>query len=239
MRSRGSIWIDVGPFLVVTAVGLAITLQPDNGDGTFVDTLVMPAATVPVLWWRRAPLGAAIAIAVGMVVSGVPTFDQVRCGFALPGALLILFSLAATEERRRALLGLAAVELGVLSLMFTDTVLDITEGPFDPGALFPLVLCAAVWGLGRLFRARAGMVDELADRTETLARTREQTAQLAVEAERIRLAAVLDVAVRDRLRGIVELASQSRGSDDSFERIERDARDTLQRMRGLLGLLHD
>jgi hypothetical protein len=237
MRSRGSIWIDVGPFLVVTAVGLAITLQPDNGDGTFVDTLVMPAATLPVLWWRRAPLAAAIAIAVGMVVSGVPTFDQVRCGFALPGALLILFSLAATEERRRALLGLVAVELGVLSLMFTDTVLDITEGPFDPGALFPLVLCAAVWGLGRVFRARARMVDELADRTEALARTREQTAQLAVEAERIRLAAVLDVAVRDRLRGIVELASQSGASGDSFERIERDARDTLHRMRGLLGLL--
>jgi hypothetical protein len=235
MRTRGIPWIDVGPFLVVTAAGLAITLQPDNGDGTFVDTLLMPAATVPVLWWRRAPFGAAIAIAIGMAISGAPTFDQVRCGFALPGAFLILFSLAAQEDRGRALAGLAAVELGVVSLMFTDTVLDVTEGPFDPGALFPLVLCAAVWAAGRLYRARARMVRELADRTDALERARAQTAQVTVEAERVRLAAVLDAAVRDRVRAIVEMAG---GDGASFERIEHDARDTLHRMRGLLGLLH-
>jgi hypothetical protein len=235
MRTRGIPWIDVGPFLVVTAVGLAITLQPDNGDGTVVDTLLMPAATVPVLWWRRAPLGAAIAIAIGMAVSGAPTFDQVRCGFALPGALLILFSLAAKEDRGRALLGLAAVELGVVSLMFSDTVLDVTDGPFDPGALFPLVLCAAVWGIGRLFHARSEMVRELADRTEALERARAETAQLAAEAERNRLAGVLDATVRDHVRAIVELAG---GGSADFERIENEARDSLHRMRQLLGLLH-
>jgi hypothetical protein len=245
MRSRAGGWLDLGPALVFTAVGLVITLQPDNGDGTVVDTLLMPAATLPVIWWRRAPLGAAIAIAVGMVISGAPTFDQVRCGFAIPGAMLILFSVAAREERRRALLGLVAIELGVASLLFTDSVLDITEGPFVPGALFPLVLCAAVWGAGRLFRSRARMVAELADRTAALERAREQTAQLAAESERIRLAGVLDVAVRDRLRAIVELAAARDGPsatfDDAratFEWIEREGRDSLHRMRQLLGLLH-
>jgi hypothetical protein len=240
MRSRGFEWIDWGPVLLFTAVGLAITLEPNNGDGTWIDTLLMPAATVPVLWWRRAPLGAAIAIATGMAIGGAPTFDQVRCGFALPGALLILFSLADREERGHALIGLAAVELGVVSLMFTDTVLDVTDGTFDPGALFPLLLCAAVWGIGRLYRTRGIMVRELADRTQALERARAETAQLAAEAERIRLAGILDAAARDRLRRVVELATnpaERGGSRARFESIERDVRDILQRMRGLLGLL--
>jgi hypothetical protein len=175
-----------------------------------------------------------------MLVSGIPTFDQIRCGFALPGALLILFWLGAREDRRRASLGLAAVQLGVVSLLFTDSVLDVTKGPFDPGALFPLVLCAAVWGLGRMYRARSVLLAELAGRGRALEEARARTSQLAVEAERIRLTGVLDAAVRERIGEIVRLARDGDPGDARkvFEAIEREARESLHRLRQVLGVLH-
>ena len=78
-----------------------MTLDPANGDGTIVDSLVIGAVTLPVIWRRSAPLPAAAALAVGVVVSGIPTFDQARCGVAIPAALLILFSVAARRPRDR------------------------------------------------------------------------------------------------------------------------------------------
>ena len=63
------------------------------------DTILVPTATIWVYWWRRAPLLAAVGFAAGMVLSGIPTFDQVRCGYVLPGALLILFSVGQREDR--------------------------------------------------------------------------------------------------------------------------------------------
>ncbi len=216
-------------------MGIGITQDPSSGDGTFADTLVVPVVTIPVFWWRRAPLAAAIAIAIGMVVSGFPTFDQLRCGYALPGAFLILFSLGSREERNPGLLGLGAVEAGIVFLIFTDSVLD-------PGAVFLLPLAAGIWGAGRFSRSRALAAADLLARTRDLEQTREETAQLAADVERAKVAADLDVVARDRVRAVVDMAREGESaaavdSTGAFEQIEREGRESLNQMRELLGVL--
>ena len=143
------------------------------------------AATLPVIWRRQAPLACAAAVSAGMVISGIPTFDQTRCGAAIPAALFILFALANRTEWRAAVGGLALVLAGVIFLSFTDASID-------PAALsFLLPLCAGVWVAGRVVRERDRLAAELTRRTVELEQRREQTARLAVEVERARMAASL------------------------------------------------
>jgi signal transduction histidine kinase len=236
MKSEWRLWPDLLPAVLLTAIGIAVT-QDTSGhtDDTVWDTILVPTATVWVFWWRRAPLLAACGIAAGMVVSGIPTFDQTRCGYVLPGALLILFSLAQREDRNPSLLGLAMVEAGVVFLLFTDPLLDA-------GAAFLVPLCAGVWAAGRLYRSRTRVATELAERTRDLEQTREETAQLAVEVERAQVAADLDIAARDRVRAVVDLAREGEAAPDgasheAFEQIEREGRESLNQMRELLGVL--
>jgi signal transduction histidine kinase len=235
MKTERRLWPDLLPVIVLTLAGIGMTQDPASGDGTFWDTVTVPLVTVPVFWWRRAPFAAAIAISIGMVLSGIPTFDQIRCGFALPGAFLILFSLGSRDELKRGLLGLGAVEAGIVFLMFTDNQLDI-------GAAFLLPLAAGIWGAGRLFQSRARAASELAARTRDLEQTREESAQLAADVERAKVAADLDVAARDRVRAVVDMAREAEtapagDSHEAFERIEREGRESLNQMRELLGVL--
>ena len=234
MKGERRLWPDLLPVVVLTIAGVLMTLDPPNGEQTAWDTILVPTVTVPVFWWRRDPFAAAIAIAAGMLVSGFPTFDQLRCGFALPGAMLILFGLGSRDERDRGLAGLAAVEAGIVFLMFTDPQLDL-------GGVFILVLAAGVWGAGRFYRSRTKVAAELTERTRDLEQTREEAAQLAAEVERAKVAADLDVAARDRIRSVVEMArvgeAASEASPEDFERIEREGRESLNQMRELLGVL--
>jgi hypothetical protein len=232
MRGERHAWLDPALAAALTVIGLLITFDAGNGDGTAIDSLVIATVTLPVAWRRRAPLAAAAALGVGCVVSGVPTFDQTRCGVAIPAALLILFSLAARRERGEALAGLALVLAGMVFLLFTDSQLDA-------GALFILPLCAGVWGAGRLVRSRSRIAAELADRSQRLVETREETARMAVEVERLRLASDIDVAARARVSELVRLAAREdvAPSPEVFGRIEREGRASLNEMRELLGVL--
>jgi signal transduction histidine kinase len=236
MKTEWRLWPDLLPALVLTAIGIVVTQDTSgSSDDTVWDTILVPTVTVWVFWWRRAPLVAAVGIAAGMALSGIPTFDQTRCGYVLPGALLILFSLAQREGRNPSLLGLAAVEAGVVFLLFTDPLLDA-------GAAFLIPLCAGVWGAGRWYRSRTTVATELAQRTRDLEQTREETAQLAVEVERAQVAADLDVAARDRVRAVVDMARKGEAAPDdqsrkAFEQIEREGRESLNQMRELLGVL--
>jgi hypothetical protein len=238
MRGEWRRWLDPALAAALTALGLLITFDPGNGDGTIVDSFVVATVTIPVAWRSRAPLAAAAALAVGTVVSGIPTFDQTRCGVAIPAALLILFSLAATRELATALAGLALVLAGMVFLLFTDSELDA-------GALFILPLCAVVWGAGRLVRSRSRIAAELEERSRRLVETREETARMAVDVERLRLATDIDVAARAQVSELVDLADRARtglqedpeASRAAFARIEREGRDSLNQMRELLGVL--
>ncbi len=229
--------IDLALGVVLTALGLFIAASPDGGG--LIAVLTVPAVTVPVIWRRRAPLGASAALSLGMVVSALPSFDQVRCGVAIPAALLILYSLATGTDRVTAMRGLLLTLAAIVFLAFTDADLG-------GGALVLFVpLCVGVWGAGRLVASRARAAAALRVRTAELERQRMQTAQLAVDVERTRLTSELDGAVREHLSEIVELAERGErelagdeaASRGAFARIETASRGSLDEMRGLLGAM--
>jgi signal transduction histidine kinase len=127
---------------------------------------------------------------------------------------------------------------------FTDVVLR-GEGGVVNMVLFSFPLCIGIWAGGRLVRSRDRVAQELAERSRLLERQREQTAQLAVEVERTRLASELDSAARVRVREMIELAELGElaqphdpgRAQEAFARIERMGRESLNEMRGLLGVL--
>jgi signal transduction histidine kinase len=242
---RRDFLIDLALCVVLLGLSIPVTMQSGEvGAGTVIDTLVLPAVALPVLWRRRAPFGAAAAMAVACVVSGIPTFNQFRLGVAIPAAMLVLYSLASRAERRRALVGLALVLVGMVFIGLTDVVLE--DGGGVAGMIvFSFPLCVGSWGMGRLVRSRDALAGELVERSRLLERQREETAELAVEVERTRLASDLDAAARVRLREVIDLATRGEESlaaqpdaaRESYAVIERTGRDSLNELRGLLGVL--
>jgi signal transduction histidine kinase len=232
-------WTDALAAGVLTALGVLITLSPENGGGTTFDTVTVAACTLPVAWRRRAPLATAWAFAAGVILSGAPTFQQVRCGVAIPAGMLIAYAVATRCGPEPARQGLAVVLAAMVALTLTDSQV----GPDFLVLLAPL--CAGVWTAGRIVASRDLVARELAERSRELERQRERTAELAVEVERTRLAADLDAAARRRVADIVALAARGeRDADESparareaFARIERQGRESLNEMRDLLGVL--
>src|SRR5215218_1803328 len=242
---RGPSRLDLVICAALFAFALPVTLRSDEaGAGTWIDSLVLAAVILPVLWWRSAPLAASAALAAGSVVSAVPTFAQFRLGAAIPAGMLIAFSVACREDRRRALAGLALVLAAMAFVGLTESVLD-AEGGAAGMVAWTFPLCVGTWGAGRVVRSQERIADQIAERGRQLERQRQQTADLAVEVERTRLASDLDAAARVHVREILELAAsaqRSLGGDpqrdrEAFGRIERIGRDSLNELRSLLGVL--
>jgi signal transduction histidine kinase len=238
---RAAVVLDAALAIALLGFGAWVVHQPEaNGDGTVSSLLLVPLVA-PIFARRRAPLAAIVAFAGGVVVSALPTFDQFRCGVAVPVALLLLFALAERRPLRPALAGLGLVFAALVFLCYTDQIL---EGDLAGFALFAFPLCGGIWGAGRVARSRDLVAAELGARSRLLERRREQTARLAVEVERTRLASDLDMAARGRVRDVIGLARAGEGLPPAhpdtqalFARIERQGRASLDEMRGLLGVL--
>jgi signal transduction histidine kinase len=234
--------IDLGICAAIVAYCLPPMLDASVNDprATTIGPLLMPALLVAVPLRRTHPFGAACVFAAGCVVSGIPTFHQFRLVIAVPVAVAILFPLSMRVPRNLALAGLAAIIAGLVFVGATESVVPSLAGAFGMAA-FVVPMSLAVWGAGRIVRARESTAAELARRSEQLERQRDATAALAVEIDRERLASDLDLAVRARLQEMIELASadelEAPAARSRFSRIELLGRESLDRMRTLLGLL--
>jgi signal transduction histidine kinase len=234
--------IDVALCVAMLAYGLPPTFDASvtNPHATTWGPILLPTLVVSVLLRRRWPLGAALGFAAACVISGVPTFDQFRLIVAVPAALLIVYALAVGASRARALTGLGIVLAGLAFVGASERALQGVGGVVSMLA-FSGPLCLAVWGAGRIVRSREHLAAQLQTRSRHLLEQREVTAALAVEIDRERLAADLDLAARSRLHEMIELAvAPATGSAEDrarFARIELLGRDSLDQMRTLLGLL--
>jgi len=246
--SRRLRWgIDLGICAVLLYTGFDITTNYESSQGagadTNVDTLLIPTLILPILLRHRAPFAAAVTFAAACVVSGIPTFDQFRVPVAIPAALLIVYSAGRETDLARAIGGLTCVLAGLVVIGLTDPVIDDAGGVIAMITFLPLY--GLLWGAARLVTSGDQVAARLAERSEHLERQREQTAGLAVEVERAQLASELDLAARDRVREMIELAQAGERSlsthpdsaQATFGRIERLGRDSLNEMRGLLGVL--
>ena len=241
-RRRRDWVIDLGLCAAIVAYGLPPMLDAGVNDprATLVGPLLLPVLLLPIPLRRRHPLAAAVVFAAGCVVSGIPTFAQFRLVVVVPIAVLVLYSLATRCEWKRALAGLVLVLAGLTFVGATESVVHGVGGAAAMAA-FAFPFCLAVWGAGRVVASREHAARQLTERSEQLRRQREATAALAVEIDRERLAADLDLAVRSRLQEIVELASADASEPERararFSRIELVGRESLDEMRMLLGVL--
>lgn len=237
--------LDVLLCVVLIGYALPATLSAEyNGSHAVVDSLLMTTVALPILIRRPFPVGAAWAFAAGCVVSGIPTFDQLRIPVAIPVALILSFTLASRCDRGRSLVGLAGVAVGLVVIGITDGAVA-EEGGVLGTAAFTYPLCGVCWGAGRLVRSRERVAAALRERSAQLAEQRERTAALAVELERDRLAADLDAAASAPLQEVLDTAARAARATpagepvdrDVFARIEGLARGSLNEMRSLLGVL--
>ena len=232
---------DIGICVAIAAYSLPAMHDPSVNDprATLVGPLLLPLLLAPVFIRRGHPLGAAALFFGACVVSGIPTFAQFRLVAAVPVGVLVAYAVATRCRGRRAAAGLALVLGGLLFVGATESVIHGLRGAGSMAA-FVVPICLAVWGAGLLVASRVRAANELAARSDQLRRQREATAALAVEIDRERLAADLDTAVRSRLERIVQLSSADAepGRDQArFSEIESLGRESLDRMRSLLGLL--
>ena len=243
VNSRWRAWgIDLGLCAAITAYALPPMLDPGVNDpgAVRVGPLLLPVLLLPIPLCRRYPLGAAGVFAAGCVVSGIPTFAQFRLVVVVPVAVLVLYSLATSSTRGRAITGLGLVLGGLVFVGATESVVHGVGGAASMAA-FAFPFCLAVWGAGRIVASREHMAQRLTERSDQLRSQREATAALAVEIDRERLASELDFVVRSRLQEMIGLASAGEVDSDRgrkvFLRIEVLGRESLDQMRTLLGLL--
>jgi signal transduction histidine kinase len=232
----GASALDLSGAAVLTALAIAMVI------GSGHSAALAPAvalATMPVAWRRRAPLGCTVAFLAGVALSAVATPNAVRCGAVYPAGFLFAYSVGVRCERASALWGLGVVLAGELLDSVTDSRVDLTVFPFIG------ILTLGVWGGSRVVRSRNRLTGALVERTRTLERQREETARLAVDVEKLRVASDLDLVARERVTEIVDLAaggeriadSDPAAAREAFAGIERSGRESLNEMRGLLGVL--
>ncbi|MFN8123405.1 MAG: hypothetical protein U0237_13340 [Thermoleophilia bacterium] len=226
-------WGDAALAVVLLGIGLATALTPGaaaGAGGTWLDALTYPAVLAPLLLRRRSPPLAAAAFPAAVLVSAVPTFAQLRIPAVVAVGMVVAFALGQHVPWRMAAAGLVLLAVGFLVDGLTEHVLDSPV----PMLVFAVPLGAAAFGAGRLVRSRDRLAEELRATTRELERRRDETASLAIELERARLASDLDAAARRRIREIVDAAAVDEGD---FGRIESAARASLNEMRELLGVM--
>jgi hypothetical protein len=241
--------IGVGLSAVPVAVSVgALSLQHGPRHPGVAACLGVILLTLPVAWRRPWPLAAAAVMAIGAVANGLAFGHLVRCGVALPAVYLVAFGIAARVGRPRVAVGLALCAADV-----------VVEGYYDPqigwgGIPFVLALMAAFIVLGRLLRARNRTAEALRAKSAQLRRQREQTARLAVLADRTALSAGIEGTLHGRLGVIAGTAAAGLslvtdpGADPSaaaeeasraLAAIERDGREALGRLREVVGVLRE
>ena len=243
-RLREIGWGDVAlaGFLSLYAVGLVSgVIRTGYPHGGVIAAVAVLAMTVPVAWERRAPGAAAAAVAAGAVANELFIGQMVRCGPALPAVLVIAF-FAGTRLEGRSLAVAVAFCLGAVT---TQAFFDPRLGPGFLVAGLPAVagFCLA----GRLARSRGLAAAALRERNAELREQREQTARLAVAADRARVAADLDEFLRDRITTMAAAAAAGRelitadpaGAQGAFAAVETSGRATLSQMREVVGVLRE
>jgi signal transduction histidine kinase len=232
--------IDVAIVIAVTAITEWNTWVFGTVPGPRALTTALPLLlALPLLWRRTRPLLAVTLVMAGVVIQAVASGNSAE-GLELIIALAVAaYSAAAYSDRRRAIVGLAALAAGYTIYALEDhNIRSGRTGELWAGAFFAVAILAA-WLIGIFVHGGR-------ERTtlQALAASRELAAHEAVAEERSRLARELHDIVSHNLSVVVLQAGGARAQGDhapaeTLEKIERSSREALVEMRRLLGVLRD
>jgi hypothetical protein len=229
-------------YAVALVSGVIHTSHPHGGAAASIGVLVM---ILPVAWRRPAPLAAAAVMGAAALLNGLVFGPMVRCGAFLPAIFLVAYAAGVRRDRAASAAGLLLCAAAV-----------VAEGLYDPqiegsGLVAVLPLLAAFFASGRLVRARTQTAAALRESSAELRRQREETARLAVLADRARLTADLEQSLHAQLGGLASTAADGLGAlagdpagDQAAARqalasIERDGRAVLGHLREVLSALQE
>jgi signal transduction histidine kinase len=190
--------------------------------------------TLPLAVRRRAPLGVSLLM-YGVLAGRALAADPLELYATYLALLVATYTVASYAPLRDALLSAAVSVLAVAVAVVQGSGTDAAPDP-----LASLVLFGTVWLVGRVVGVRN-------ERATALLHARDAHAAEAVAAERARIAREMHDVVSHSLAAIVMQSGGARNvldsdperAKDSLAAIERSARQGLEEMRRLLGLLGD
>ena len=230
---------------VAIAVAWLIALEidaatnPARSGPWILNSAAVAAMALAAIWRRRSPL-LFLMIVAGLAVvlsGGLTSFDRASVT-GLYGLVVPLFTVAALEGRRNAVLGLTLWAAGATVLA------ALRPGAFG-GFAGALGAGVVVWAAGRAVRAQRLLTADLTETTERLAAERDQRAELAVATERTQIARQLHGMVAG---GVVTMVVQAEAARNlltvnpdeaaaAIRAIEKTGRDALSQLRRILGVL--
>lgn len=250
-------WVVVAVF-AVPGVLYALGAPEDHTTGLAMIALVLAGGTA-LLWRRRHPVRVALVVSPLGVVALWVTGDT--AGFEV-AAMFVTYAVASNRSPRVAWATLAALVLPLSAavMLWYDVVttedgeiLRVTVAPGEPTVdriviiLVTTILCLVAMAIGSNVRARRQHVTDLVERANSIARDRDQQAQLAVAAERTRIAREMHDVVAHSLTVMVALAdgAKASGAKDpelaghALDELTATGRAALADMRRVLGVLRD
>jgi signal transduction histidine kinase len=240
--------LDLGAAVILSGYAVALTSgilrtsHPHGGAAASIGVLFM---TLPVAWRRPRPVAAAAVMAAAALLNGLVFGSMVRCGAVLPAVFLVAYAVGVRRDRAASAAGLLLCAAAV-----------VAEGLYDPqiaggGLIFVLPVLVAFLASGRLVRARTQTAAALRESSAELRRQREDTARLAVLADRARVTADLEQSLHAQIGGLASTAATGLGalaSDQAGDQaaarqalasIERDGRAVLGHLREVLSTLQE
>ena len=229
-------------YAVALVSGVIHTGHPHGGAAASAGVLAM---TLPVAWRRPAPLAAAAVMAAAALLNGLVFGPMVRCGAFLPAVFLVAYAVGVRYDRARSAAGLLLCVGAVLAEAFYDPQIE------GQGLVAVLPVLAAFYAAGLLVRARTQTAAALRGTSAELRRQREDTARLAVLADRARVTADLEQSLHARIGGLASTAATGLGALDgaregdqaaarqALAAIERDGRAVLGHLREVLSTLQE
>lgn len=230
--------IDVLIVLALVTVGPRTVAGPHQH--AWPGVLILMGLAMPLIVRRRAPVLAFAFIAAVALVQWFTAEPAVA-----DAALLVAFYAVARSAPRRYVLAAGVVlELGVVLAVLRYTP---THGGHSLAFVFLSGLVVAAGVLGWNLRVRAAYLSEVEQRAARLELERDQQAQLAVAAERARVARELHDIVAHNVSVMVALTdgaaltlrSDPRRATTALHEASRAGRAALTDMRRVLGLLRD
>jgi signal transduction histidine kinase len=235
--AREADWLAVAATVVLGVPELARS----GSNGRLIAGLaILPFASIPLLWRRRAP-GVVLLLLLGaLVLSALVS----KVGLSNVGVLFGLFAAAAYgDDRLRTVTG---VVTGVASAIAFGVLVVSDASRFPPHVARVTVFGAgAAWLLGLAAHNHRDAVMQLQQRATRLEREREEHALRAAERERLRIARELHDVVTHHVSAIAVQAGAAHSTShhrperalETLGVIERTARTTLGELRTLLGVL--
>ena len=221
---------DIALALGVTALGEVDVVAP----GLFSTHLTGPRWSVAVLFglaglslaWRRTYPFVVFVLVFSVLATQALVYGASEGNGALIPALVATYSVATHGSRRAAYVALGLVPL-VMALRETHNPTS-TDWPATRAALAWDLTIVVAWLLGSWMRARRMYEQSLVERAAQAEREREQSTEVAIAAERARIARELHDSIAHSLTVIVV---QGEAADDALDHDAEGARGPLRHIR--------